>query len=94
MAVGDVVSAHSSIADDASLTIQPGAGAEWIIHNLYYGGDCELYITDGANEFELDNFGGPEYVQLTFRVNNTVYATFKNVSGDAAYLGYDGIVTK
>ena len=38
MAVNDIVTAHSSIANNASLTIQPGSGAEWLIKNVYYGG--------------------------------------------------------
>ena len=53
MAVGDVVSGQSSIAAAAYLDIQPGAGVEWVIHNIYHEYDIELSQYDGTNTLVL-----------------------------------------
>jgi len=95
MAVGDVVTGHSSVAASASLTIQPGTGIEWVIHNLYYGAAMELYRTDGANTIKIDSDTSLGCRMGTvFHLTNSIYLTLKNVSAGTAYFGYDGIVTK
>jgi len=94
MAVNDVVTAHSSVADTASLTIQPGTGAEWLIKNIYFGGAVELYRTDGTNAIKIDADPSAGRLSGSWLLTNGVYLALKNVSGGAAYLGYDGMVTK
>jgi len=95
MAIGDVVTAHSSVNAAASLTIQPGAGAEWVIHNLYYGAEMELYRTDGVNAVKIDSDSSLGCrLGAVFHLTNSIYLQLKNVSAGAAYFGYDGIVTK
>lgn len=94
MAVNDVVTAHSSVADKASLTIQPGTGAEWLIKNVYFGGAVELYRTDGTNAIKIDSDSSGGRMTGSWLLTNGVYLSLKNVSGAAAYLGYDGLVTK
>ncbi len=94
MAVNDVVTAHSSIADGSSLTIQPGSGAEWLIKNIYFGGAVELYRTDGTNAIKIDSDPSAGRLSGSWLLTNGVYLALKNVSGGAAYLGYDGMVTK
>jgi hypothetical protein len=94
MAAGSVVTDLSSVADDAYLTIQPGASNEWVINNIYYAGAVEVYRYDGTNSilFASDTAAGA-LIQCNFRCKNGDYIRVKNVSGDAAILGYDGIVT-
>lgn len=95
MAVNDIVTAHSSVANNASLTIQPGSGAEWLIKNIYYGGACELYRTDGTNTIKIDSDGSAGHrLSVSYLLTNGVYLSLKNVSGGAVYMGYDGLVTK
>jgi hypothetical protein len=95
MAVGDVVSGISSIAAGSSLTIQPGAGVEWVLHNLYHAADVEVYFTDGANSIKFSSdtsFGA--WTGMFLHANNTRYFTIKNTNAAAQLIGYDGIVTK
>ena len=96
MALGDaVVVASTSVANGSSLTIQPGSGIEWIIHNIYVPEDSaiEVYATDGANPIKFDsNSGG--FRQEHWHLTNAQYITVKNVSGGSIYMKYDGIITK
>lgn len=96
MAVNDTVNIiPTSVANNASLTIQPGAGVEWLIKNLFYGAACEIYLSDGTNTIKIDSDGsaGGRF-GLSILLTNAVYLTIKNVSGGAAYFSYNGVVTK
>ena len=75
--------------------MQPAVGAEWLIKNLYYGGAVEIYRTDGTNSIKIDSDGaaGGRF-SASFLLTNASYMTIKNVSGVAAYISYDGLVTK
>lgn len=95
MALGDVQTAISSVANNAVLDIKPSSGVEWVIHNLLYGGAMELYKTDGTNSIKVDSDtsnGGRIGVYL--HCTNTVWYQIKNVSGASAILSYDGVQTK
>lgn len=95
MAVGDNVLAHSSVANGSYLTIRPGSGEEWIINNLFMGGAWELYRTDGTNAIKVDSGSGVRMLtQLKLKATYSIYFTIKNVSGSAAYTGYDGVIWK
>lgn len=95
MAVGDATVGLSSIASASYLTIQPGAGVEWIIHNLYYPDAVEIYLSDGTNEIKFDfDISAGGRLGYVFHVTNTHYLRVKNVSGATMYIGYDGVVTK
>ena len=94
MAIGQAVVTISSIADDASLSIQPSSGVEWIIHNISVPEDAEveIYFSDGSNDIlSVSNTGG--YIDGHFHVTNSHYYKIKNVSGGSIYIGYDGIIT-
>lgn len=95
MAVGDVKSGISQVNAAEYLTIQPGAGEEWVIHNLYYADQVEMYFTDGANDilFDSDSSAGAR-LGACFHVNNGRYLKVKNTSSSAKVIGYDGIQTK
>lgn len=96
MAAGDVFSCvPTSVAAGASLTIQPGAGVEASIHNLYYAGAVEMYYTDGTNsiKFDSDATAGARLGAI-FHVTNTKYLQVKNVTAGAILIAYDGIQSK
>jgi hypothetical protein len=97
MAVGDVVADTASVANGAYMTIQPGSGVEWVIHNLYWSGaSVEVSKYDGTNEvkFASDTTFGA-LLNVYIHVTNTDYLRIKNVSGSAAVIcGYDGVITK
>lgn len=96
MANGDaVVVASTSVGAGASLTIQPGSGIEWIVHNIYVEptSTAELYVTDGSNDILVDsNAGG--WVGYFFHLTNAQYMKVKNTGSSSVYMKYDGIITK
>jgi hypothetical protein len=96
MAVGDVFSAApTSTANNSFLDIQPSAGVEAVIHNLYYGGAAEFYWYDGTNsiKFGSDASGG-SLLAVFLHVTNSKWVRIKNVAGTTQYLGYDGVQSK
>jgi hypothetical protein len=95
MAVGDVVSNITSLATGAYLDIQPGAGIEWVIHNIYHADTVELYWYDGSNtiKFDADTTYGV-FGKNAFHVTNTVWIRVKNIHASTKLVGYDGICTK
>lgn len=94
MAAGSVVTNLESVADNAYLTIQPADGDEWVINNLYYAGAVEIYRYDGTNSILIDSpTAAGALLSCNLRCTYGDYVRVKNVSGDAAILGYDGIMT-
>ena len=95
-AIGDMFTDISAdVANNDYCDIQPGAGHEAVIHNIYYEDDIEVYRYDGANEILIESFtGNGVYSWLDFHVNNTDRIRVKNVGGEAHDIGYDGIYTK
>lgn len=96
MAVNDIVTVvPTSVAAGTSLTIQPGAGIEWLIKNLYYGGAVTIYRTDGTNSIAIDtdsSTGGR--FDCCFLLTNDSYVKITNNGTSAIYISYDGLVTK
>jgi len=95
-AVGDIVSAYSNdVAADGTLDIKPAGTEEWVIHNIYCGDDAEIYWEDGTNTVKVHSITGAGWITGIFvHVNATYYMSIKNVSGGAADLGYDGVITR
>ena len=96
MAIGDVFSGQSSVAAGAYLDIQPTAGIEVVIHNIYHEYDIELSQYDGTNTLVFDTEAGDGvYARYAFHVTNSIRIRVKNTDASLARLiGYDGIVTK
>ncbi|MBT0160677.1 hypothetical protein G4O51_11925 [Candidatus Bathyarchaeota archaeon A05DMB-2] len=95
MAVGDVVSDIQSIDSGGYLDIQPAAGVEWVIHNIYHASNVQLEFYDGTNSLIFDtDTGAGVYAKYAFHVNNTRRIRVKNTSASAQLIGYDGIVTR
>ena len=77
------------------LDIRPPEGEEWIIHNIVHGASCELYKTDGTNRIKVDtSVGEGGWLNFNFHLTNSNWYSIKNISGDYAYFGYDGIQSK
>lgn len=95
MAKGDVTSDIQSVSAGAYLSLQPTAGIEWVIHNLFYEGAAEIYFYDGTNRIKItsDSAGG-SLIQQFFHCTNSRYIQIKNVEVSSKLLGYDGIITK
>jgi hypothetical protein len=95
MAVGDVVADIQSIAAAAYLDIQPSAGVEWVIHNIYHEHDIELSKYDGTNSLAFDTETGPGiHAKYAFHCNNMDRVRVKNTNVSARLIGYDGVQTK
>lgn len=95
MARGDTVASISSVVAAAVKTIQPGAGIEWIIHNIYHEAEVELYVVEGANELLFDDAAAKgSWSAYFFHLTNTHYLKVKNTNVGAKLIGYDGIVSK
>lgn len=95
MTKGDTVASLSSVNAAATKTIQPGAGIEWIIHNIYHDAEVELYVVEGGNELLFDDAaakGG--WSAYFFHLTNTHYLKVKNTNAGTKLIGYDGIVSK
>ena len=95
MAVRDVYSGYSNnLANNGTVDIQPAGTVEAVIHNIYFGGDVEIYLNDGTNTVKIDEQKGDGVIAwLSYHVTNSIFITIKNVSGVAADFGYDGIIT-
>ena len=95
MAVGDVVSDNQSIGAGLYLDIQPGSGAEWVIHNIYHDSKVELYWYDGTNNllFEVDT-GFGVFAWYEFHCTNSRRLRIKNTDSVSKLIGYDGVVSK
>jgi len=95
MAAGDAVVGLQSVVNGAFLDIRPGAGQEWVIHNVYYGGAVEFYRRDGTNDLKFDSDAQAGWFNGIFcHVTNSNWLGIKNVSGATILIGYDGIATK
>lgn len=96
MAVGDVSSfGPTSTADTSFLDLQPGAGVEVVINNIGYAGAMELWLHSASADVLVDSdaTAGGRF-GLFLHCTNSIYYRIKNVSGAAAVLTADGIVTK
>ena len=95
MTVGDQASAIETVADNASMTIQPSGTSEYVIHNIYVPttANIELYRTNGTLSVFADNNTGSLF-NFFFHASNTQYIMIKNVSGGEIQIAYDGTVTK
>lgn len=98
MASGDIyVGGPTSVNIGDFLTIQPAAGVEAVVINIYHGDKAiEVYYSDGTNDIKIDagESGGLSLMGRSLGVTNARYLKVKNVSGSAAYLGWTGMYTK
>lgn len=94
MAKGDIVSGLSEIAAGATMTIQPEAGREVVIHNIYHDGEAEIYIVESALELLFDISGSKgAWSAYFFHLTHDHYLKVKNTNAATKLIGYDGIVS-
>lgn len=96
MAVGDTICDNASVTASGYMTIQPGAGVEWIIHNITWPNIAvEVSTYDGTNEcvFHTDTTRGG-LLQTVFHLTNTDYMRVKNAGGTTQVFHYDGVISK
>ena len=96
MAKGDAVGTTTSIAAGISKIIQPAAGIEWVVHNVYHGGAANIYITDdGVDTLLFASSGGKgSWSAYFFHLTNGHYLKVKNIESSAKLMSYDGVVSK
>ena len=97
MAVGDVFEDFSAnVANGDYLSVQPAAGYQAVVHNLFWAGSVELYNQEGANQilYRTPAAGAGGDAFYAYHVTNTHYIRIKNISGGAIHLAFDGVYTK
>jgi hypothetical protein len=95
MAVGDIVSDLQTITTGAYLDIQPAAGVEWVINNIYHDADVTIEFYNGTNSLVFSTEPSAASVSfVNFRCNNTRRIRVKNTNAASKLIGYDGIITK
>lgn len=95
MAAGSVVSRIQSIAASGTYDIKPqNVGEEWVIHNIRYGGQIKLSVTDGANvlDYDSDTSAGAR-LGLADHVNQMVWLRITNTGSTAVLVEFDGVQT-
>lgn len=98
MAVGDTQAGVATIAIGTTSTfnIQPPAGQEWVIHNVYYDAGLELRMTNGTITvpFDTDTAMGAR-MGMSTHVMNGYYLQLRNTSASVVVnIAYDGVQTK
>jgi hypothetical protein len=97
MAAGDAVASTSiTVTAGATVTIQPSAGVEWTIFNVYapVAASIEVYRTDGTNPILIDSNALGGIFNNFWRCTNTSYLSVKNTGVSSIYIYYDGTQTK
>lgn len=98
MAAGDAyIKAPTSTASGSFLDLQPSAGVEVVVHNIYVatGSAYEVYYSDATNHIlALSMPAGGAALNLQLHCSNTYFVKVKNTSGSTIYMSADGMVTK
>jgi len=94
MAVGDVVSAHTSIGAGLNWDFQPSAGVEVVIRHIVDNGSTYLTtkLFDGTNETTFGSALGTAIIRLY--LTNSLYLRIYNSAAAALRCGYLGIQIK
>lgn len=93
MALGDTISAITSLTDAASYYIQPNSGAEWVLHNIYHGGDIDIRWSNITLTASLLSVAGPNMeTNLQAHLTNSIFIVLG--CNSAQIVGYDGIAIK
>lgn len=88
MAKGDTVAGLSSVNAAATKTIQPGAGIEWIVHNIYHEDKAKLHVVEGTNELLFGAAAAKgSWSAYFFHLSNSHYLKVENDVDAAAMLG-------
>lgn len=96
MAVGDVKSDLQAITSGARLDINPAAGEEWVIHNIFREDAITIEFYDGTDTIAFESLtGNGVYAKYQFHVKNGAERIrVKNDAATTKKIGYDGVQTK
>jgi hypothetical protein len=96
MAANDVIADIQSIAAGAALDINPGAGQEWIINNIFFQDAVQIEAYDGTLNLPISTPTGPGFLgNLTFRaVSGGDRIRIVNQAASAKLIGFSGVQTK
>jgi hypothetical protein len=98
MAAGDAyIVAPTSKTTGSFLDLQPSAGVEVVIHDIYVatGSAYEVYYSDGSNNIlYLAMPAGGGALNLQAHCTNSYYVRVKNTSGSTIYMAASGMTTK
>lgn len=95
MVVGDVKKGIATVTTGAYLNIQPAAGEEWTIHNIFHAAEVELYVSNGTLTILFDSetqYGA--WLRHAFDLANDFYLCVKNVNASSQVIAYCGKQTK
>ena len=94
--VGGTQADCQSIATGARLDIQPGAGVEWDIHNVYFTHQVTLERFDGTDNAAFATYSGPGRQNFipALRVTNTNRLRVLNDDASSRVICYDAVITK
>lgn len=94
-AVGEGFVGTASLANDATVNIQPASGHEVRLHYVSHVGAGELYITNGTNTTLLQSTTtGNVWHGGAYTLTNGFYAIYKNKSGSTQTVFWSSVYTK
>ncbi|MHA1286993.1 MAG: hypothetical protein ACTSPB_06255 [Candidatus Thorarchaeota archaeon] len=95
MSIGDTVISLFELPGLSTVDIQPSAGIEWEIHNIFVGATCLLSITDGSTSLQIETLGPDSPIEKAkFEITNSVYLQLENTTGSTTLVSYMGVVVK
>jgi hypothetical protein len=96
MASGDVFNtAVTATAQNAYLSLQPGAGTEIVVHNITQSTDATLEYYDGSTAVTVDTvIGAGAWIGMWFHCTNARFYRVKNTNAASNNLCADGMYTK
>ncbi len=95
MAVGEVIGGTAALVQYGTLDIRPTGTEEWIVHNIYFSDEIEVYYYNGTNliKFEWQNQGHLPW--LCLHATSARYFRLRAIEpGTTTYVGYDGVVSR
>lgn len=95
MAVGDVWKGIEEVVASGSVDIKPLAGIEAVVHNIYFGGECTISITNGVITVDFYNASeGGVMAWFEFHLTENHYLNVVNSGAVTIGIGWDGVRTK
>jgi len=94
MSLGQVYSTLTTLPASGTLSIQPEAGKEAVIHNIYYSGSIEVYFTNGTLQVKIHSDDSYGDLQGYWHVTSDRYLQIVDKTGSGNTVGFDGVYTK
>lgn len=88
-----VVDKTMGLAGGGTFDIQPAAGIEWVIHNIFFDGPCSLSWHDASGDLVFKTLTGNDVYPCQFQVTNTLWVRITNTDSASHDYGYSGVQT-